>query len=52
MRIAIDVAKVEPDLYYKGKRLRDYDALIPRIGASVTFFGTAVLASPDSGGEG
>ena len=35
MRFAIDVEQGAPDLYYKGKRLRDYDAVIPRIGASV-----------------
>lgn len=28
---------------YKGKPLADYDAVIPRVGASVTFYGTAVL---------
>jgi len=28
---------------YKGKALADYDAVIPRIGASITFYGTAVL---------
>ncbi len=43
MRFAIDVEQGAPDLYYKGKRLRDYDAVIPRIGASITFFGTAVV---------
>jgi ribosomal protein S6--L-glutamate ligase len=31
------------DLHYKGRLLADYDAVIPRIGASVTFYGTAVL---------
>jgi ribosomal protein S6--L-glutamate ligase len=28
---------------YKGRALADYDAVIPRIGASITFYGTAVL---------
>jgi ribosomal protein S6--L-glutamate ligase len=28
---------------YKGRDLADYDAVIPRIGASITFYGTAVL---------
>ena len=32
-----------PDLYFRGKHLSHYDAVIPRIGASVTFFGTAVV---------
>ncbi len=30
-------------IHYKGKGIADYDAVIPRIGASVTFYGTAVL---------
>ncbi len=32
-----------PLLYYKGEKLDDIDAIIPRIGASVTFYGTAVV---------
>ncbi|MEM9829539.1 MAG: 30S ribosomal protein S6--L-glutamate ligase [Bacteroidota bacterium] len=32
-----------PFIYYQGKRLNDIDAVIPRIGASVTFYGTAVV---------
>lgn len=32
-----------PFLYYQGKSLNDIDAIIPRIGASVTFYGTAVV---------
>ena len=30
-------------VYYKGEKLAGYDAVIPRIGASVTFYGLAVL---------
>lgn len=30
-------------MHYKGKQVADYDAVIPRIGASVTFYATAVL---------
>jgi len=33
----------EPDLSYRGKRLSAYDAVIPRVGASVTFFGAAIV---------
>ncbi len=40
---SIEVAHGSPRLYYKNKKLADYDAVIPRIGASITFFGTAVL---------
>lgn len=32
-----------PSIYYKGEPLKDVDAIIPRIGASVTFYGTAVV---------
>lgn len=32
-----------PTVFYQGKELTDIDAVIPRIGASVTFYGTAVV---------
>ena len=32
-----------PSIWYKGAKLTDIDAIIPRIGASVTFYGTAVV---------
>lgn len=32
-----------PVIYYKGEKLDGIDAIIPRIGASVTFYGTAVV---------
>jgi ribosomal protein S6--L-glutamate ligase len=32
-----------PSIIYKGERLIHIDAIIPRIGASVTFYGTAVV---------
>ncbi len=32
-----------PNIFYKGKLLPPFDAIIPRIGASVTYFGTAVV---------
>lgn len=43
LKFSIDVEQGEPDLHYKNKPLSSYDAVIPRIGASVTMFGTAVL---------
>lgn len=43
LRFAIDLEEGEPDLFYRGKRLGDYDAILPRIGASITYFGTAVV---------
>ncbi|WP_165461264.1 30S ribosomal protein S6--L-glutamate ligase [Atlantibacter sp.] len=32
-----------PSMHYKGRRLPHYDAVIPRIGSAITFYGTAVL---------
>jgi ribosomal protein S6--L-glutamate ligase len=43
MRFAISIQNHEPDLYYKGRLVSHFDAVIPRIGASITFFGTAVV---------
>jgi len=43
LRFAIDLSGNEPDLQFRGRRLSDYDAIIPRIGASITYFGTAVV---------
>ncbi|MBD2766566.1 30S ribosomal protein S6--L-glutamate ligase [Hymenobacter sp. BT664] len=33
----------QPGIIYHGQRLEGFDAIIPRIGASVTFYGTAVV---------
>lgn len=43
LRFAIDLSRDEPDLQYRGRPLPDYDAILPRIGASITFFGLAVV---------
>lgn len=43
MNFSINVEQGNPELLYKNKPLSSYDAVIPRIGASITFFGTAVL---------
>ena len=40
---SIEVERGRPSLYYRNKPLPSYDAVIPRIGASITFFGTAVV---------
>ncbi|WP_019037806.1 30S ribosomal protein S6--L-glutamate ligase [Psychroflexus tropicus] len=37
------IEKRNPNIYYKGEYILDTDAIIPRIGASVTFYGTAVV---------
>ncbi len=39
----MNIAARRPEVYYKGEKLPKYDAVIPRIGASVTFYGLAVL---------
>jgi len=39
----IVIEKSNPKVYYKGKSLEGIDAIIPRIGASITFYGTAVI---------
>lgn len=43
LKFSIDVEQGAPDLYYRSSQLSDFDAVIPRIGASVTYFGTAVV---------
>ena len=35
--------KGQPGIIYQGQELQGFDAIIPRIGASVTFYGTAVV---------
>lgn len=43
LKFAIDLEEGKPDLYFRQKQLTSYDAVLPRIGASITYFGTAVL---------
>lgn len=43
LKFAIDLQRGVPDLYFRQKALSDYDAVLPRIGASITYFGTAVV---------
>jgi len=43
LKFSLDVEGENPDLIYRGKRLSTYDGVIPRIGASITFYGLAVL---------
>lgn len=43
LRCYMNIASRRPDIYYNGEKLPQYDAVIPRIGASVTFYGLAVL---------
>lgn len=43
LKFAIDLKRGAPDLYFRQKQLRAYDAVLPRIGASITYYGTAVV---------
>ena len=43
LRCTMNIAARRPEIYYNGEKLPRFDAVIPRIGASVTFYGTAVL---------
>jgi ribosomal protein S6--L-glutamate ligase len=43
LKFAIDLQRGEPDLYYRQRKLSHYDAVLPRIGASITYYGTAVV---------
>lgn len=43
LKFAIDLEKGDPDLFFRRKQLSHYDAVLPRIGASITYFGTAVV---------
>jgi ribosomal protein S6--L-glutamate ligase len=39
----MNIASRRPEVYYNGEKLPQYDAVIPRIGASITFYGLAIL---------
>jgi len=39
----MDITKSRPAVRYHGEQLPYYDAVIPRIGSSITFYGTAVV---------
>ena len=43
LRCYINITSHRPSVRYQGRDLPKYDAIIPRIGASVTFYGAAVL---------
>ena len=43
LRCSVNIASRRPEIYYDGERLPKYDAVIPRIGASITYYGLAVL---------
>jgi len=43
LKCYINITSHRPSVFYQGRDLPKYDAVIPRIGASVTFYGAAVL---------
>ncbi|MBY6203687.1 30S ribosomal protein S6--L-glutamate ligase [Halomonas denitrificans] len=43
LRCYMSIASHRPSIHYRGDTLDQFDAVIPRIGASITFYGTAVL---------
>jgi ribosomal protein S6--L-glutamate ligase len=43
LRCYMNITSQRPELHYNGRALEGFDAVIPRIGASVTYYGLAVL---------
>jgi len=43
LRCYMNITSHNPSVYYMGEKLENFDAIIPRIGASITFYGTAVV---------
>ena len=43
LKCSLEIEKGNPQVFYNGEYLTGVDAVIPRIGASVTFYGTAVV---------
>ncbi|WP_108125833.1 30S ribosomal protein S6--L-glutamate ligase [Saccharospirillum mangrovi] len=43
LRCYMSIASHRPTIHYKGDALENVDAIIPRIGSSITFYGTAVV---------
>src|SRR4051812_24126778 len=43
MKCVLVIEQGRPHIYYKGQEIKDVSAVIPRIGASVTFYGSAVV---------
>ncbi|MEX1362185.1 MAG: RimK family alpha-L-glutamate ligase [Nannocystaceae bacterium] len=43
LKFVIDLQQGTPSLYYRQKKLPSFDAILPRVGASITYFGTAVV---------
>ncbi|ERJ59474.1 ribosomal protein S6 modification protein [Sphingobacterium paucimobilis HER1398] len=39
----VGIQQGKPSIHYRGENITDIDAIIPRIGASVTFYGSAIV---------
>jgi ribosomal protein S6--L-glutamate ligase len=43
LKCYMNITSLKPTVHYQDRVLDDFDAIIPRIGASITFYGTAVV---------
>lgn len=43
LKVYMNITSHKPEIRYRGESLTGFDAVIPRIGASITFYGTAVV---------
>ena len=43
LSFSISLEEGRPDLFFRSEHLESYDSVIPRIGASITFYGAAVV---------
>lgn len=43
LKCYMDITSTKPMVHYQDRALEDFDAIIPRVGASITFYGTAVI---------
>ncbi|MDZ7785150.1 MAG: 30S ribosomal protein S6--L-glutamate ligase [Halioglobus sp.] len=43
LKCTMDINASSPGIYYRGEKLEGFDAVIPRIGASITDYGTALI---------
>lgn len=43
LRCYMNISTHKPSIHFKGEPLQGFDAIIPRVGASITFYGTAVV---------
>jgi ribosomal protein S6--L-glutamate ligase len=43
LKCYMDITSKNPMIHYMGRTLENFDAVIPRIGASITFYGKCIL---------